>query len=86
MNTNPILAPWTTPFGAPPFPAIRPEHFSPAFAQGMAEHLAEIEAIAANPAPPSFDNTIVAMERSGRTLGRTGALFGKQHAAIWQGQ
>ena len=75
MSSNPLLAAWTTPFGAPPFDAIAPEHFSPAFDQGMAEHWAEIEAIAANPAPPSFENIIVAMERGGRTLGRVGALF-----------
>ena len=75
MAQNPLLAHWTTPFGAPPFDAIAPEHFAPAFDQGMAEHLAEIEAIAATPAPANFENTIVAMERGGRTLGRVGAVF-----------
>ncbi len=75
MTHNPLLAAWTTPFGAPPFDAIAAEHFSPAFDQGIAEHWAEIEAIAANPAPASFENTIVAMERGGRMLGRVGALF-----------
>ena len=75
MAQNPLLTPWTTPFGAPPFDAIAPDHFSPAFDQGMEEHWAEIEAIAAVAAPPSFANTIVAMERSGRTLGRVAALF-----------
>lgn len=76
MNTNPLLAPWTTPFAAPPFDAIRPEHFSPAFDAAMAEHLTEIEAIATNPAPASFENTIAAMERSGRALKRVAAVFG----------
>ena len=75
MRSNPLLAPWSTPFGAPPFDAIAPGDFVPAFEQGMAEHLAEIEAIAADPAPASFANVIVAMERSGRVLGRVGALF-----------
>ena len=72
--SNPLLTPWTTPFGAPPFDAVQPAHFAPAFDQGMAEHLAEIDAIAA--APARFEATIVAMERSGRTLRRVAALFG----------
>jgi peptidyl-dipeptidase Dcp len=72
---NPLLAPWTTPFGVPPFDLIRPEHFEPAFDQAMAEHLAEIEAIGANPAPPSFANIVEALERSGRAMGRVGSVF-----------
>lgn len=76
MSTNPLLAPWETPFGAPPFDLIRPEHFAPAFDSAMAEHLAEIEAIATHPAPPDFANTIAAMERSGRALRRVAATFG----------
>jgi len=76
MSINPLLAPWTTPFGAPPFDAIRPEHFPPAFDQAMAHHLAEIEAIATTRAPPDFGNTIAAMERSGRPLKRVAATFG----------
>lgn len=75
MRSNPLLAPWSTPFGAPPFDAIAPGDFVPAFDQGMAEHWAEIEALAADPAPPGFANTIVAMERGGRTLERVAALF-----------
>jgi peptidyl-dipeptidase Dcp len=77
MNaSNPLLVPWTTPFGVPPFDLIRPEHFAPAFEVAMAEHLAEITAIGASPAPPTFANTIEALERSGRTLGRVGGVFG----------
>ena len=76
MQTNPFFTPWTTPFGAPPFAAIRPEHFAPAFACGMAAHLAEIDAITGNPAAPSFANTIEAMERSGRLLARVAGVFG----------
>jgi peptidyl-dipeptidase Dcp len=67
---NPLLADWTGPFGLPPFDAVKPEHFGPAFDAAMAAHRAEIEAIAAEPAEPSFDNTIVALERSGRALAR----------------
>jgi peptidyl-dipeptidase Dcp len=72
---NPLLEAWTLAGGTPPFPAIRPEHFRPAFDRAMADHLAEIEAIATCPDTPSFANTILAMERSGRTLERVSALF-----------
>ncbi len=75
MTDNPLLAPWTTPFGVPPFDQIKPEHFAPAFAQAMDEHLAEIAAIGADPAPPSFANVIEALQRSGRALERVGAVF-----------
>ncbi len=72
---NPLLASWTTPFGAPPFDQIKPEHFAPAFATAMATHLEEIDAIGADPSPPDFTNTIEALQRSGRALGRVGAVF-----------
>ncbi len=75
MTDNPLLHPWTTPFEVPPFGLIRPEHFAPAFAQGMAEHRAEVAAIGANPAAPSFANVIEAMQRSGRLLGRVAMVF-----------
>jgi peptidyl-dipeptidase Dcp len=74
-QANPLLEAWTLPGGTPPFPAIRPEHFRPAFDRAMADHLAEIEAIATCPDTPSFANTILAMERSGRALERVSALF-----------
>jgi peptidyl-dipeptidase Dcp len=73
---NPFFAPSTLPYQLPPFDRIRDEHYRPAFDQGMAEHLAEIAAIAANPEAPTFDNTIVAMERSGRLLERVSLTFG----------
>jgi peptidyl-dipeptidase Dcp len=72
---NPLLEAWTTPHETPPFAAIRPEHFRPAFDRAMADHIAEIEAIAACPDAPSFANTIVAQERSGRMLDRVSAVF-----------
>jgi len=74
-ETNPLLAPWATPFGLPPFDRIRPEHFPPAFAAAMAEHLEEVAAIGTDPAEPGFANTIEALQRSGRGLARVGALF-----------
>mgnify|MGYP002780925028 CR=1 FL=1 len=75
-QSNPFLqADWTTPFGAVPFDRIRAEHYVPAFEAAMAEHLAEIEAIAKNPAAPDFENTIAAMERAGRDLDRVSQVF-----------
>ena len=72
---NPLLAAWDTPFAAPPFAAIRPEHFGPAFETAFAEHRAEVAAIAAEAAAPTFANTIAALERAGRTLSRVSAAF-----------
>jgi len=72
---NPLLAPWTTPFGLPPFDRILPEHFAPAMRAAMEENLAEIAAIATDPAAPSFANTMEALERSGRALDRVTSTF-----------
>ena len=72
---NVFFEPWTTPDGVPPFERIGPEQFRPAYAQALLEHEAEVAAIAGNRAPPSFDNTIAAMERSGRALERVGNVF-----------
>jgi peptidyl-dipeptidase Dcp len=72
---NPLLTSWTTSFGLPPFAALKPEHYRPAFDAALAAHRAEIDAIAADPAPPSFDNTIAALERSGRALDRVANVF-----------
>ena len=60
--TNALLAPWTTAFALPPFDLIRDDDFAPAFDQGLAEARAAIAAIADNPAPASFANTIDALE------------------------
>ncbi len=73
---NPLLARSPLPYQLPPFALIKDEHFLPAFEQGMAENLKEVAAIAANPAAPTFDNTIVALERSGELLDRTSTAFG----------
>lgn len=73
--SNPLLAAWKTPFALPPFAAITPEHFLPAFETGFQEHDAEIAAIVDNPAAPSFENTIDALELAGQTLNRLGGVF-----------
>jgi peptidyl-dipeptidase Dcp len=72
---NPFFAPSTLPFQAPPFDKIKDEDYQPAMEAGMAEELKEVQAIADNPAPPTFENTIVAMEKSGRLLRRVRAAF-----------
>src|SRR5476649_1764905 len=72
---NPLLANWTGAFGLPPFGAIKPEHFRPAFDRALAAHRAEIDAIAADKAGPTFVNTIEALERGGRTLDRVANVF-----------
>ncbi|MDB5370332.1 MAG: peptidase [Roseomonas sp.] len=72
---NPLLEPWTTPFGVPPFGSILPGHFPAAFAAAMEEHLGEIAAIGTDPEPPGFANTIEALQRSGRALARVGGVF-----------
>jgi len=74
-DSNPLLAPWTTPFGVPPFDRIRAEHFAPAFDHAMRLHLNEIAAIGADPAPPTFANTIEAMQRGGRALDPVTLVF-----------
>ena len=73
--SNPLFVASTLPFGYPPFDTIRDEHYTPAFEKGMAENAAEIEAIANNAEPASFENTIVAMERSGELLDRVQTIF-----------
>ncbi|CAN7159403.1 M3 family metallopeptidase [Massilia sp. LjRoot122] len=74
--SNPFAKPSTLQYGYPAFDKIRNEHFAPAFAEGMREQALEVDAIANNKAAPSFENTIVAMERSGRLLNRVSAVFG----------
>ena len=78
VNTdNPLLAKWEGPYGGiPPFDRVQIPLFKPALEAAMAEQLAEIERIANNPAPPDFENTITALERSGRTLNRVATVYG----------
>ena len=79
--TNPFFEDWTAPYGAPPLDRIKPEHFAPAYDHALAEHTAEIAAIAGDPAPPGFDNVVVALEKSGRLLTRVEGVFHNLAAA-----
>ena len=72
---NPFFAPSTLPYQLPPFALIEDAHYRPAFARGLAEQLAEIALISANPAPPTFANTLLPLELSGQTLARVAAVF-----------
>jgi peptidyl-dipeptidase Dcp len=74
--SNPFYAESTLPFHAPPFDKIKDSDYLPAIEAGMAQELAEVEAIADNPAAPTFENTIVAMEKTGQLLQRVGNTFG----------
>ena len=75
LDGNPWFVPSPLPFGAPPFDRIRDEHWLPAFAEGMRAHRVEVAAIATQQAPPTFTNTIEALERSGQMLARVGKVF-----------
>jgi peptidyl-dipeptidase Dcp len=72
---NPLLARWGSAFGLPPFKKIEPKHFAAAFAAALKEHKAEIAHIAAETANPTFNNTIVALEKSGRLLEKVASVF-----------
>lgn len=72
---NPLATASKLPFNYPVFDQIKDEHFVPAFTEGMRIQLEEIAAIASNPKPATFDNTIVAMEKSGELLSRTQTVF-----------
>ena len=73
--SNPFFAPSALPFQAPPFDKIKDEDFQPAIEAGIAQQQAEIQAIANNPDAPTFDNTIVALEKSGQLLTRVSEVF-----------
>ncbi|HMG45619.1 MAG TPA: M3 family metallopeptidase [Acidimicrobiales bacterium] len=75
MTENPLYGSSTLPYRLPPFADIRDEHYLPAFERGMAEQLAEIDAIVADPEPPTFANTVAAIERSGQLLKRAAMAF-----------
>ena len=72
---NPLLEPWTGPFEAPPFARLSASDFRPAFDAALDEARAEIATIAANPEPATFENTIEALERSGRRLSKVSSVF-----------
>src|SRR3990172_2810997 len=75
LAANPFLRESPLPYQYPEFDRIKDSHFAPAFAAGMAEQLKEVEAVAREPATPTFENTVVALERSGRLLGRVNRTF-----------
>ncbi len=78
---NPFFAEFDTPYGVPPFDKIKTEHYMPAFIEGMRQDSLEIEAIANNPEPPTFANTIEALEYSGEMLDRVSSVFFNLYSA-----
>lgn len=78
---NPLLSASDLPYQLPDFPALDDAHFGPALRAGMQQHKAEVAAIVNNPEPPSFDNTLVALERSGQILDRAARVFYALNAA-----
>lgn len=74
-RVNPLLSASTLPFQAPPFDKIQDRDFQPALDEGMRQQRVEVAAIADNPAPPTFDNTVVALEKTGQTLNRVDMIF-----------
>lgn len=75
QKENPLLSEFSTPFGVPPFEQIKPEHYMPAFEEGIRQHDAEIAAIIANPEAPTFKNTIEPLEFSGMLLTQVNLIF-----------
>src|SRR5271154_3005109 len=73
--SNPFYAPSTLSFHVPPYDKIKNGDYQPAIEAGMAEELSQMQAIADDPAAPTFDNTLVAMEKTGQLLQRTMAAF-----------
>ncbi|MEH8018918.1 M3 family metallopeptidase [Rheinheimera muenzenbergensis] len=74
-TTNPLMSKSMLQYETPNFAEIKDEHFLPAFAEGMQQHMVEVLAIANNPEPATFDNTLVALEKSGELLTRTSRVF-----------
>ena len=81
LDDNPFYSPSDLPYRLPPFAQIREEHYLPAFERGMAEQLDEVAEIVDSAAPPTVDNTLIALERSGRLLERVSAVFHNQTSA-----
>ena len=75
VKNNPFLVEYTTPYRIPPFGQIKVEHYLPALEEAIRQHNASIDAITGNPAAPTFDNTIVALDRSGELLDRVAAVY-----------
>ena len=82
QSANPLLTESSFPYRLPPFAQIHDDHFAPAFELGMKQRLEEVAAIAANKAAPDFENTVVALERSGKLLDRARRAFGIYTSAL----
>ena len=80
-NANPFFSEYTTPFQVPPFEDIKMEHYKPAFMQGMEEQAKEIDAIVNNQEPATFENTIVALDQSGKLLSKVSIVFSGLNSA-----
>jgi peptidyl-dipeptidase Dcp len=80
-SDNPFFKPYGTPFDVPPFDRIRNEHFLPAIEEGIARERAEVAAIVDNPGPPTFANTIAALDHGGIFLSKVTAVFGALQGA-----
>lgn len=81
MADNPFFAEYGTPFEVPDFTKIKTEHYIPAFEEGIKQHAAEIIAIAENTEAPTFENTLVAMDKSGTLLDKVSSVFYNQFGA-----
>ncbi|MEO8385712.1 MAG: M3 family metallopeptidase [Betaproteobacteria bacterium] len=75
LLTNPLLAEWTSPHGLPPFTEVKAEYFAPAFTVALKAHRDELDAIAANSSPATFENTLAEFDKSGRLFSRIDQLF-----------
>ena len=75
LKDNPLLKPFDTPFGVPPYNKIKPEHYLPALKEAIKLHNEEIQKIINNPEPPTFKNTVAAFARSGRLFDRVTSIF-----------
>jgi peptidyl-dipeptidase Dcp len=81
VSTNPLIAPFETPFGVPPFSQIKDDHYIPAFERGMEEQRAEVQAIISNPQEATFENSVAALDYSGSLLSRVSNVFLPMHSA-----
>ncbi|HEY8388102.1 MAG TPA: M3 family metallopeptidase [Parasegetibacter sp.] len=80
-TNNPLLAPFDTPFGVPPFDKIKNEHFKPAYEVALKQHEDEIAAIVSDSREPDFENTILALENAGKLLSTVSTIFGNLNGA-----
>ena len=81
LADNPLLREWTTPFGVPPFSEIKTEHFVPAIREAIAQQRKEVDAIANSPQPPTFANTVEALENAGDLLGKVNPVFSNMQSS-----